>query len=50
MTKKEFLAAIEARKVEEYVEEVLEDMTEQDLYCTTVIQTVEDDEEGVLDY
>ena len=27
------IAALEAVKVEEYVEEVLEDMSEEDLYC-----------------
>ena len=27
------IAALEAAKVEEYVEEVLEDMSEDDLYC-----------------
>ena len=27
------IAALEAAKVEEYVEEVLEDMSEEDLYC-----------------
>ena len=37
MTAKEFIAALEAAKkkkeVEDYVDEVLEDMTEEDLYC-----------------
>jgi len=37
MTAKEFVAAIEAarkrKEVEDYVEEVLEDMSEDDLYC-----------------
>ena len=33
MTKEEFVAAIEARRVEKYVEEVLEDMSGEDLYC-----------------
>ena len=33
MTKEEFVAAIEAKRVEEYVDEVLEDMNEDDLYC-----------------
>jgi len=33
MTAKEMIAALEAAKVEEYVEEVLEDMSEEDLYC-----------------
>ena len=33
MTASEMIAALEAVKVEEYVEEVLEDMSEDDLYC-----------------
>ena len=33
MTTKEMIAALEAVKTEEYVEEVLEDMSEDDLYC-----------------
>tara|TARA_B100000408_G_C10170376_1_gene170343 strand:- start:221 stop:448 length:228 start_codon:yes stop_codon:yes gene_type:complete len=33
MTAKEMIAALEAVKVEEYVEEVLADMSEDDLYC-----------------
>ena len=37
MTAKEFVAAIEAarkrKEVEDYVDEVLEDMNEEDLYC-----------------
>tara|TARA_Y100001951_G_C11193811_1_gene213096 strand:- start:463 stop:645 length:183 start_codon:yes stop_codon:yes gene_type:complete len=37
MTAKEMIAALEAAKkkkeVEDYVDEVLEDMTEEDLYC-----------------
>ena len=33
MTASEMIAALEAVKVEEYVEEVLEDMSEEDLYC-----------------
>ena len=33
MTAKEMIAALEAAKVEEYVEEVLADMSEEDLYC-----------------
>ena len=37
MTAKEFVAAIEAarkrKEMEDYVEEVLEDMSEEDLYC-----------------
>ena len=37
MTTKEFIAALakarERKKVEDYVEEVLEDMSEEDLYC-----------------
>ena len=33
MTANEMIAALEAVKVEEYVEEVLEDMSEDDLYC-----------------
>jgi hypothetical protein len=33
MTAKEMIAALERAKVEEYVEEVLEDMSEEDLYC-----------------
>ena len=33
MTAKEMIAALEAVKIEEYVEEVLEDMSEDDLYC-----------------
>ena len=37
MTAKEFVAAVEAarkrKEVEDYVEEVLEDMSEDDLYC-----------------
>ena len=33
MTAKEMIAALEAVKTEEYVEEVLEDMSEDDLYC-----------------
>ena len=33
MTKEEFVAAIEAKRVEDYVDEVLEDMSEEDLYC-----------------
>ena len=33
MTASEMIAALEAVKVEEYVEEVLEDMNEDDLYC-----------------
>jgi|TARA_B110000263_G_C15200432_1_gene460389 hypothetical protein len=45
MTKEEFVAAIAAKRTEEYVKEVLEDMTEEDLYCTTVIQ-VDEEEKG----
>ena len=33
MTASEMIAALEAVKTEEYVEEVLEDMSEDDLYC-----------------
>ena len=33
MTANQMIAALEAAKVEEYVEEVLEDMSEDDLYC-----------------
>ena len=33
MTANQMIAALEAVKVEEYVEEVLEDMSEDDLYC-----------------
>ena len=37
MTAKEMIAALEAarkkKEVEDYVEEVLEDMSEEDLYC-----------------
>ena len=33
MTAKEMIAALEAVKVEEYVDEVLADMSEEDLYC-----------------
>ena len=33
MTVSEMIAALEAVKVEKYVEEVLEDMSEEDLYC-----------------
>ena len=33
MTASEMIAALEAVKIEEYVEEVLEDMSEEDLYC-----------------
>jgi len=37
MTAKEFVAAVEAarkkKEVEDYVDEVLEDMSEEDLYC-----------------
>ena len=33
MTASEMIAALKAVKVEEYVEEVLEDMSEDDLYC-----------------
>ena len=33
MTASEMIAALEAVKIEEYVEEVLEDMSEDDLYC-----------------
>ena len=33
MTASEMIAALEAVKTEEYVEEVLEDMSEEDLYC-----------------
>ena len=33
MTASEMIAALKAVKVEEYVEEVLEDMSEEDLYC-----------------
>ena len=37
MTAKEFIAALEAakkkKKVEDYVDKVLEDMSEEDLYC-----------------
>ena len=33
MTANEMIAALKAVKVEEYVEEVLEDMSEEDLYC-----------------
>ena len=33
MTANEMIAALEAVKTEEYVEEVLEDMSEDDLYC-----------------
>ena len=33
MTAKDMIAALEAVKTEEYVEEVLEDMSEDDLYC-----------------
>ena len=33
MTAKEMIAALERAKVEDYVNEVLEDMSEEDLYC-----------------
>ena len=37
MTAKEFVAAVEAarkrKEVEDYVDEVLEDMSDEDLYC-----------------
>ena len=33
MTAKEMIAALERAKVEDYVNEVLEDMSEDDLYC-----------------
>ena len=33
MTANQMIAALEAVKTEEYVEEVLEDMSEDDLYC-----------------
>ena len=33
MTANQMIAALEAVKVEEYVEEVLADMSEDDLYC-----------------
>ena len=33
MTAKEMIAALERAKVEDYVDEVLEDMSEEDLYC-----------------
>ena len=33
MTTSEMIAVLKAVKVEEYVEEVLEDMSEEDLYC-----------------
>ena len=33
MTAKEMIAALEKTKVEDYVDEVLEDMSEEDLYC-----------------
>ena len=33
MTANQMIAALERAKVEEYVEEVLEDMSEEDLYC-----------------
>ena len=33
MTANQMIAALEAVKVEEYVDEVLEDMSEDDLYC-----------------
>ena len=33
MTANQMIAALEAVKVEEYVEEVLEDMRDEDLYC-----------------
>ena len=33
MTAKEMIAALEKAKVEEYVDEVLADMSEEDLYC-----------------
>tara|TARA_Y100000031_G_C7994364_1_gene280676 strand:- start:337 stop:549 length:213 start_codon:yes stop_codon:yes gene_type:complete len=33
MTAKEMIAALEKAKVEDYVDEVLEDMSEEDLYC-----------------
>ena len=33
MTAKEMIAALEKAKVEDYVNEVLEDMSEEDLYC-----------------
>jgi len=33
MTASEMIAALEAVKTEEYVEEVLENMNEDDLYC-----------------
>ena len=36
MTASEMIAALEAVKVEEYVEEVLEDMSEDDLYCNFI--------------
>jgi hypothetical protein len=33
MTAKEMIAALERAKGEDYVDEVLEDMSEEDLYC-----------------
>ena len=33
MTAKEMIAALERAKVEDYVDEVLADMSEEDLYC-----------------
>jgi len=51
MTTKEFIAALakarERKKVEDYVEEVLEDMSEEDLYCTSVKQTYDNDGDNV---
>ena len=51
MTTKEFIAALakarERKKLEDYVEEVLEDMSEEDLYCTSVKQTYDNDGDNV---
>ena len=51
MTAKEFVAALEAAKkkkeVEDYVDEVLADMSEEDLYCTSVKQTYDNDGDNV---
>ena len=33
MTAKDMIAALERAKVEDYIDEVLEDMSEDDLYC-----------------
>ena len=47
MTVEQMIAALQLAKkeleVEKYVDSVLEDMNEQDLYCTNVLQTKDND-------